>query len=42
LVAPFDFVLSDAASVAFFCARGRLSEPAIALFYDWLETSMRA
>jgi LysR family glycine cleavage system transcriptional activator len=41
LVAPFDFVLSNASPIVFFCARQRLAEPAISLFLEWLEVALR-
>jgi LysR family glycine cleavage system transcriptional activator len=42
LVAPLDFVLEEASSLEFFCSRGRLAEPNIRLFHDWLTAAIRA
>jgi DNA-binding transcriptional LysR family regulator len=42
LVAPFDLVLEEASPIEFFCAKGRLAEPNIRLFFDWVTAAIRA
>jgi LysR family transcriptional regulator, glycine cleavage system transcriptional activator len=42
LVAPFDLVLEEASPIDFFCSKGRLAEPNICLFFDWLNATIRA
>jgi DNA-binding transcriptional LysR family regulator len=36
LVAPFDLVVSEGTGYVLFAARGRLEEPKLAAFRDWL------
>ena len=41
LVTPFDFVLSNASPLVFFCVKGRREETNIALFLAWLEEALK-